>query len=60
MKRHLKHLAMCAPMIVIAVILLATGSGVGVLIPLVACTLMMVLMMNGMGAHGHSDRGGGR
>lgn len=60
MRRHLKHVVMCAPMIVVGVILLATGSGAGALIPIVVCTLMMVLMMNGMGAHSHGDRGSGR
>ena len=57
MKRQLKHLAMCSPMIVVGVILLATGSGVGSLVPLAACMLMMGLMMKGM--HGHG-RGGGQ
>jgi hypothetical protein len=50
MKHHLKHLAMCSPMIVIAGVLLATGSSVGVLLPLAACMLMMALMMGAMGA----------
>lgn len=61
MKHHLKHLAMCAPMIVLAAILLATGSGIAILIPLGACMLMMVVMMGGMGKGGeHGGDGGGR
>ena len=58
MRHHLKHLAMCAPMIVLAAILLATGSGVAVLIPLGACMLMMAVMMRGM-ERDHGDRGAG-
>lgn len=65
MKKHLKHhamhIAMCAPMIVIAGILLASGSGVGILIPLAACMLMMALMMGAMGeGGGHEGHGGKR
>jgi hypothetical protein len=43
--RHLKHLAMCGPMIVLAGILLATGSGFSVVLPLAACALSMIVMM---------------
>jgi hypothetical protein len=45
MKHHLKHLGMCAPMIVVAAVLLASGSGLGILIPLAACMLIMAMMM---------------
>ena len=56
MKGHLKHLAMCAPMLIVGLVLIAAGASIGVLIPLLACTLMMMLMMGGMeGGHG-SDR----
>ena len=58
MRHHLKHLLMCAPMLVVAAILLATGSGVAILIPLAACMLMMAMMMGGM-EHGEGDRGHG-
>jgi hypothetical protein len=54
MKNHLKHLAMCAPMIVVAGILLATGSSWSVVVLLLACTVMMWAMMAGMS--GRSDR----
>ena len=65
MKKHLKHhsmhIAMCAPMVVVAGILLASGSGVGILIPLAACMLMMAVMMGVMGeAGGHEGHGGER
>jgi hypothetical protein len=55
MKKHLGHLAMCAPMIVIGGVLLAGGAGFGAVVPLIACVLMMTLMMGGMG---HGDREG--
>jgi hypothetical protein len=51
------HLLMCAPMLLIGVVLLVGGAGVGVLIPLVACVLMMALMMGSMS--GHDQRGPG-
>ena len=50
--KHAKHLLMCAPMIVLAAILLATGSGIAILIPLAGCMLMMAVMMNAMGGGG--------
>ena len=53
--RHGKHLLMCAPMIIVAAVLLATGSGLAILIPLAGCMLMMALMMSAMG-----EGGGGR
>jgi hypothetical protein len=49
MKGHLKHLAMCAPMLVLAGVLLATGTGVAILVPLAACVLMMGVMAAAMG-----------
>jgi hypothetical protein len=59
LKHHLKHLAMCAPMIVVGGVLLATGSSVAVLLPVAGCVLMMALMMNAMGAGGgHGGRRG--
>jgi hypothetical protein len=57
MKGHLKHLAMCSPMFVVAAILIAGGVNAFVaVLPVVGCMLMMGLMMWAMG-HGHS---GGR
>ena len=52
MRRHAKHLLMCSPMILVTVILLASGAGVGVLVPLIACMAMMAFMMGGMGHDG--------
>ena len=65
LKHHAMHIAMCAPMIVIAGVLLARGRGVAILIPLAACMLMMALMMAlMMGAMGwgasHRGHGGER
>ena len=58
MKKHLGHLAMCAPMIVIGGVLLASGAGFGAVIPLIACVLMMSLMMGGMDHGGHAGHSG--
>ena len=45
-------IACCIPMLIIAVILVATGAASpGFLVAAVGCTLMMALMMRGMG-HG--------
>jgi hypothetical protein len=52
MKGHAKHLAMCAPMIVLAVVLIATGTGVAALLPVAMCVLMMGAMMAMMGWFG--------
>ena len=60
MKGHLMHVLMCAPMIVVAAVLLFGGAGVASLVPLVGCMLMMVVMM-GLMSGGHGDgRGEGR
>ncbi len=58
--RHGGHgwmmIACCIPMLVIAGVLVATGAvGPGFLAAAVGCTLMMALMMRGMG-HGGEDR----
>jgi hypothetical protein len=55
---HLKHLAMCAPMLVIAVVLLVSGAGVASVVPLLACAAMMVVMMRAMDAGRQHHRGG--
>jgi hypothetical protein len=39
---------MCAPMVVLAGILLGAGSGFSVVLPLAVCALMMVVMMRAM------------
>jgi hypothetical protein len=58
--RHGGHgwmmIACCIPMLAIAGVLVATGAASpGFLAVAVACTLMMALMMRGMG-HGGDDR----
>lgn len=44
-------IACCVPMLVIAGVLVALGAGTGFLLVAVGCTLMMALMMAGMGDH---------
>ena len=46
--KHAKHLLMCVPMILVAGVLLATGSGFGFVLPLAGCMLMMGVMMGVM------------
>jgi hypothetical protein len=47
---------MCAPMLIIAIALVATGAaGAGTIFIAIGCALMMALMMRGMGG----DGGGG-
>jgi hypothetical protein len=61
-ERHEAHgghgwmmIACCIPMLVIAVALVATGvAGPGLIVAAVGCTLMMAVMMRGMG-HGGDD-----
>jgi len=46
-------IACCVPMLVIAIALVASGTAsAGALVIAIGCTLMMVLMMRGMGGHG--------
>ncbi|MFJ8819662.1 hypothetical protein [Amycolatopsis thermoflava] len=59
--RHRGHgwmmLLMCAPLLVIAVVLTLTGlAGSGLIIGAVVCALMMGLMMVGMGRGGPAGR----
>ena len=59
--RHGGHgwmmIACCIPMLAIAVILVATGAvSPAFLAAAVGCTLMMALMMRGMGHDGGDDR----
>jgi len=57
--KHAKHLLMCVPMILVAGVLLATGSGFGFVLPLAGCMLMMGVMMmmmrQGGGHGGHAE-----
>ena len=55
LKHHAVHLLMCAPMLVIAIVAIASGASVGFLLPAIACMLMMSMMMGG----GHSHGAGG-
>ena len=53
---HWAMIACCIPMLVIAVVLVATGvAGPGFILVAVMCTAMMALMMRGMSG---TDRGG--
>lgn len=48
MSGHLKHLAMCAPMFVVAAILIARGTGiVAAMIPVLGCVVMVRTMGDG-------------
>lgn len=48
-------IACCIPMLLIAVLLVSTGvAGPGFLLVAVMCTVMMAMMMHGMGGHGRS------
>ena len=52
-------IACCIPMLIIAVVLVATGVvGFGFILVAVACTAMMALMMGGMSGGGHGSRQG--
>jgi len=54
---HWMMMACCVPMLVIAFALVATGTvGAGAVVVAIGCTLMMALMMGGMGGHGGGDR----
>ncbi len=49
----------CVPMLVIAIALVASGTaGIGTIVVALGCTLMMALMMGGMGGHGHGGADG--
>lgn len=51
----LMMIACCIPMLVIAIVLVATGvAGFGFIFAALACTAMMALMMGGM-SHGGGD-----
>jgi len=49
-------IACCIPMLILAVVLVATGvAGAGALFAAIACTVMMALMMGGMSHSGGDD-----
>jgi hypothetical protein len=51
-------IACCIPMLVIAIVLVATGvAGVGFIFAAVMCTAMMAMMMRMMSSGGGDDRG---
>ena len=53
---HWMMVACCIPMLVIAIVLVATGvAGVGFIFVALMCTAMMAMMMRGMS---HGDDGG--
>jgi hypothetical protein len=63
--RHARHghglmmIACCIPMLVITVLLVATGvAGSGVLLAALACTAMMALVMRGMAGSDTRERHG--
>jgi hypothetical protein len=58
LKHHAMHIAMCAPMLIVGAFLIATGSSLGLLIPLAGCVLMMALKMGAMGEGGGQGRPG--
>ena len=50
-------IACCIPMLVIAVVLVATGAvSPAFLVTVIGCTLMMAMMMRGLGHGGGDDR----
>jgi hypothetical protein len=50
-------MACCVPMLVVAIALVATGTvGAGAIVVAIGCTLMMALMISGMGGMGGGDR----
>ena len=57
LKHHSMHYAMCGLMVVIGVVLLATGSGAFAVLPILGCVAMMMFMMWGMGAMTTRHRG---
>jgi hypothetical protein len=57
MKRHLPHLLMCLPMLLVAAFFVLGGAGFAALLPVLGCMLMMGLMMSVMGGHSHGDSG---
>ena len=45
LKHHAAHLLMCAPMLVVALVLIAGGASIASLVPVIACMLMMGVMI---------------
>lgn len=55
MKSHLKHLAMCSPMIAVALVIAVATGNFAFLLPAVICVVMMGMMMGSMSG---GERGG--
>jgi hypothetical protein len=53
LKGHLPHMLICGAMLVVGVVLLATGTALGALLPLAGCVLMMGVMMSMMRGSDH-------
>jgi hypothetical protein len=58
MRGHLKHMAICGVFAAIAIGLVATGTSVAILIPVIACVVMMGAMMALMGVFAARHHGG--
>lgn len=56
MKSHLKHLAMCSPMIVLALVIAAVTGNFAWLLPAIICVVMMGFMMGAMSGGDHNRR----
>ena len=56
MRSHLKHLAMCSPMIVVALVVAVTTGNFAFLLPAVICVVMMGAMMGSMSGGEHNKR----
>lgn len=56
MKSHLKHLAMCSPMIVVALVIAVATGNFAFLLPAVICVVMMGMMMGSMSGGEDSKR----
>jgi hypothetical protein len=55
MKRHLTHILMCLPMLIVAGVAVAAGANPAFLLIAAMCVLMMAPMMMGGGGHGGDD-----
>jgi len=55
LRDHAGHLLMCAPMLIVAGVLLASGAGIAALVPAAVCVGAMTLMMGAMN-HGGAER----
>jgi hypothetical protein len=58
MTGHLKHIAICGVFAAVAIVMVATGTSVAILIPVAACVVMMGVMMAAMGKFAARHHGG--